>query len=133
MANSCCAAFDFRIEIRIYLKFEKINSVSHHGDGNAELFVHLSSFYISVASRPPDTCVRAKMCFLFVCVFCILTIRPVRTVLVEAVLLLTIAGILQHVAVIKSKETGERESGKKNVCVVTLPKKILVVERKMGG
>lgn len=76
--------------------------------------MQLSSFYVCLfTAMPPHVRVCVEVCFLFPCVFCVLPIWPVRTVLVEAVLSLTMAGSRQHVAVIKSKEIGERERGKK--------------------
>lgn len=57
----------------------------------------------------------------------------------EVDLLLTIAGSRQHVAVIKSKEIGEKEwGGEKRLCDDFARKKkekenVRVVERKMGG
>lgn len=68
---------------------------------------------VLLTAVPPHVWACAQVCFVFPCVFCVSPIRPVRTALAEAVLLLTIAGSRQHVAVIKSKEIGEREGKKK--------------------
>lgn len=92
---------------------------------------------VLLTAVPPHVWACAQVCFVFPCVFCVSPIRPVRTALAEAVLLLTIAGSRQHVAVIKSKEIGKREGKKKkkSLCgdLAKGKKKVWLVERKIGG